>query len=212
MEVDQRDRAQEPPSLPRWLLDFGAPARERGGAPLDRASIDALREHEVEVQRDPRIAGDLVAGKLAVLLRRIRLGAGQLERGVAWCGHESSRSDYPVRKIAPAGPRHDLYAVPLTEDTVQIRRALAALVATSAPAGRAARRFERLGDGRAGRDAHAPRAARRALRRERPHRSTFATADSRSATCARSTSCTAARRSAPWSRASRPAVSPWSAP
>ena len=61
-EIDQRDRAQQPPRLP--LLLYGAAPRQRRGATLDRAAVDPLREYEVEIERHARVAGDVVARKL----------------------------------------------------------------------------------------------------------------------------------------------------
>ena len=75
-EIDQRNRAQQPARLP--LFFHRATAGECRRTTLDRAAIDALREHEVEIERHARIASDVVARDFARIVRRSRLGAGQL--------------------------------------------------------------------------------------------------------------------------------------
>ena len=83
-EVDAGDGPQQPRGLP-FLFD-GAPRGKGGGATLDRAAVDAQRQHRVEIERRTRVpvrARRLPCG----VRRRSRRLAGR--RGRASYGHEA---------------------------------------------------------------------------------------------------------------------------
>src|SRR5206468_10580206 len=101
-EIDQRDRAEQPPRLP-LLLDRAA-RRDGGGASLDGAAVHAERADDVEVERGARIPLDVIVGeaRTRLLVTRGTLGRGEPERrfGLGLHGIPVGRDACGIRRRA----------------------------------------------------------------------------------------------------------------